>query len=123
MKQIFPISFFSVFPVFYIHSFIKPFYSKLHSSTILNKEFSSFSSNSTFNNRLGKDERYLDSESLNKTQLFAIHQFFEKYYVLSLLHDDYISVNVKLNSISDYYRDRSMMVGNLKAGGLFDDWV
>lgn len=120
MKQIF---LFSFFPIFHIHSFNKPFHSKLHSITTMNEYFSSFSSNCTFKNRLGKDERYSDNESLNKTQLFAIHQFFEKYYVLSLLHDDYISVNVKLNSISDYYRDRSMIVGNLKAGGLFDDWV
>jgi len=118
-----PVLLFSFFPGFPIHYFIKPFYSKLHSFTSVNEELSSFSSNYTLKKRLGKDERYSDNESLNKTQLFDIHQFFEKYYVLSLLHDDYISVNIKLNTISDYYRDRSMMVGNLKAGGLFDDWV
>ena len=118
-----PLLLFSFFPAFHIYSFNKPFYSKLYPSTRVNEEFPSFSSNCTFKNRLGKDERYLDSESLNKTQLFAIHDFFEKYYLLSLLQDNYISVNIKLNTINDYYRDRSMMVGNLKAGGLFDDWV
>jgi hypothetical protein len=113
-----PVLLFSFFPGFPIHYFIKPFCYKRE-----NIELSSFSSNSTFKNQFGKDGRYSDNESLNKTQLFDIHQFFEKYYVLSLLHDDYISVNVKLNTISDYYRDRSIIVGNLKAGGLFDDWV
>jgi hypothetical protein len=73
----------------------------------------------------GSDERFpiSSSYSSNKTQLLMIHEFFEKYYFLSLLEDNYISVNVKLNLMSDYYRDRSIIVGNLNAGGLYDHWI
>jgi len=121
MKPIWLFSFCSIFQKSLHHLYSINPRSYFHYNPSL--DFSSTNLSSSFSS--GLDERFpvSSSYSSNKTQLLMIHEFFEKYYFLSLLEDNYISVNVKLNLMSDYYRDRSIVVGNLEAGGLYKDWI
>lgn len=113
----------------WLFSFCSIFHKSLHRLYSIKPRFHFYKSldfsSTNLSSSSGLDERFpvSSSYSSNKTQLFMIHEFFEKYYFLSLLEDNYVSVNVKINIMNDYYRDRSIMVGNLEAGGLYDHWI